>query len=100
MILKGMFLGVLEELEQKWQPRKKKSGSKAAAVQKRKSPNWRRGAVLYADKSTRIVIALSSQKCVIYKLLKGRALARLRQAGLALMKGGAVVAIKRNEQKR
>jgi hypothetical protein len=34
MILKGMFLGVLEELEQKWQPRKKKSGSKAAALQK------------------------------------------------------------------
>jgi hypothetical protein len=29
-----MFLGVLEELEQKWQPRKKKSGSKAAALQK------------------------------------------------------------------
>jgi hypothetical protein len=29
-----------------------------------------------------IVIALSSRKCVIHKLLKGRILARLRQAGL------------------
>jgi hypothetical protein len=29
-----MFLVVPEELEQKWQPRKKKSGSKAAALQK------------------------------------------------------------------
>jgi len=29
-----MFLVVPEELEQKWQARKKKSGSKAAALQK------------------------------------------------------------------
>jgi hypothetical protein len=29
-----MFSVVLEELEQKWQPQKKKSGSKAAALQK------------------------------------------------------------------
>jgi hypothetical protein len=29
-----MFLVVAEELEQKWQPRKSKSGSKAAALQK------------------------------------------------------------------
>jgi hypothetical protein len=29
-----MFLVVAEELEQKWQPRKSNSGSKAAALQK------------------------------------------------------------------
>jgi hypothetical protein len=42
---------------------------------KTKSPDWHRGALSYIDKSTRLVIALSSKKCVTYKLLKGRTLA-------------------------
>ena len=68
--------------------------------QKRKSPDWRRGAFFYAKKYTTLMFALSSKKCVTSKLLKGRTLARLRQADLALIKGDAVVAGNRNELKR
>src|SRR5260370_41529761 len=42
---------------------------------KRKSPDWHRGALPYADKSTRLVIALSSKKWITCKRLKGRTLA-------------------------
>src|SRR5437899_6223814 len=81
-------------------PLQKKCGSKAAAVQKTKRPGWRRGALFYGDKSTRLVIAVSSKKCITCKVLKKRTLARLRKAGLALIKGGALVADKKNELKR
>jgi hypothetical protein len=60
-----------------WQapPLQNKSGSKAAAVQKRKSPDRHRGALFYISKFTRPVIALSSKKYIICKPLKGRTLA-------------------------
>src|SRR5712692_9624455 len=42
---------------------------------KRKSPDWRRGTLSYGDKSTRLVIAVSSEKSTTCKLLKSCTLA-------------------------
>ena len=41
---------------------------------KEKAPTGGRGALFYGDKSTRLVTALSSKKCVTHKLLKRRTL--------------------------
>jgi len=65
--------------------------------QKEKAPDWRRGALFYHNKSTKRVTTLSRGNCVTCNFLNRRTLARLRQAGLALKKRGAVVD-KRNEQ--
>jgi len=46
---------------------------------KRKSPDQSRGALLYIHQSTRLVIALSSKKCITCKMLKRRTLASIKK---------------------
>jgi hypothetical protein len=62
---------------------KEKRQQGCRSPKKRKSPDWHRGALSYTNKSATLVLTLSSRKCIIYKLLKKRA--------LVCDKGGAVV---------
>jgi len=48
-------------------------------AQKRKSPDGSRGALFYIHQSTRLVIALSSQKWITCKMLKRRTLACIKK---------------------
>jgi len=54
-------------------------GLRHSVPQKRKSPEQGRGALFYANKSTRLVIAMSSQKYIICNMLKRRTLACIKK---------------------